>query len=68
MFHFKLFLSPGMQKPLGLSNNIMFYIGQLKKNTWGIDPRKDKSSRPFSTVRLFYFFTNLRQAERCLAD
>ena len=45
---FQAFLSPGMQEPLRLTNNyIIFYIRQLNKNIWGIDPRKDNHPGPF---------------------
>ena len=60
MIHFKPFLSPGVQEPLQLPNNIIFYIRQLKKNILDIDPRKDHPG-PFHSkafVVLYKFETS----------
>ena len=57
----------GMQELLRLSNNITFWIRQLKKN-WSIYQRR-LSYRPLFAVRLLYFLTNLPwRTERCLID
>ena len=68
VIHFELFLSPSMRESLRPPNSIIFQIRQLKQYILGIDPRRDDHSFPLSTARLLFFFTNLRQAERCLAD
>ena len=45
-----------------------FSLGSWKKYIFWAFIQKRKSSWPPSTARLLYFFTNLRRAERYLAD
>ena len=65
-----------MREPLRLQNNIIFWHWAAEKNILGINPRNDNHPDPFPTrvfvvkgcCKRFLFFTNLRQAVRCLAN
>ena len=58
MIHFELFCITWCAIATSTPNNILFQTRQVKKTILGIHPKS------LSTMRLFYFFTNLTQAER----